>query len=491
MKIIKIVRIVLSVVFAAGFSLQAFAQVGKHTPWSHGKLKVHENQRYLQHEDGTPFFYMGETPWLMPQRLDRSEMEFYLEQTKKQGYNVVQVQVLNSVPSFNVYGQMSHPDGYNFKNIDKKGVYGYWDHMDYMIQTAQSKGIYVAMNCIWGSPVHQDKMNVEEAKAYGKFLAERYKSYPNIIWFIGGDVRGDIKMDVWDALANTIRKIDPDHLMTYHPRGRTTSTVWFNDRDWLDFNMYQSGHRRYGQRKGDGDYPIEENTEEDTWRFVERSLAVEPMKPVFDGEPIYEDIVHGLHDPNELRWNDNDVRRYAYWSIFAGAFGHAYGHNSIMQFIRPGVGGAFGADGLKKPWYEALLDPGFSQMYFLKNLMLTLPFFDRIPDQSVIAGTNGERYDRAIATRGEDYLMVYNYSARPMEIDFTKISGGKKRAWWYLPKNGELEYLGEFDNKIHKFQHDSGYMSGKDHVLIVVDATKQYMDPEWKHLPDAQEKFKK
>ena len=110
--------------------------------------------------------------------------------------------------------------------------------------------------------------------------------------------------------------------------------------------MFQSGHRRYGQRFGDGDYPIEENTEEDNWRFVERSMAMEPMKPVIDGEPIYEEIPHGLHDENELLWKDYDVRRYAYWSVFAGAFGHTYGHNSIMQFIKPGVGGAYGA---KKP----------------------------------------------------------------------------------------------------------------------------------------------
>lgn len=103
--------------------------------------------------------------------------------------------------------------------------------------------------------------------------------------------------------------------MTFHPRGRTTSSTWFNAAPWLDFNMFQSGHRRYGQRFGDGDYPIEENTEEDNWRFVERSMATNPMKPVIDGEPIYEEIPHGLHDENELRWKDYDVRRYAYWSV--------------------------------------------------------------------------------------------------------------------------------------------------------------------------------
>ena len=89
-------------------------------------------------------------------------------------------------------------------------------------------------------------MNEKEAVAYGKFLAERYKDEPNIIWMIGGDIRGDNKTEVWDALANSIRSIDKGHLMTFHPRGRTTSATWFNDREWLDFNMFQSGHRRYG-----------------------------------------------------------------------------------------------------------------------------------------------------------------------------------------------------------------------------------------------------
>ena len=29
--------------------------------------------RYLKHENGVPFFWLGETGWLMPQRLNRDE----------------------------------------------------------------------------------------------------------------------------------------------------------------------------------------------------------------------------------------------------------------------------------------------------------------------------------------------------------------------------------------------------------------------------------
>ena len=135
-------------------------------PWDNGKLVVSEEGRYLKHENGTPFFWLGETGWLLPERLNRDEAEYYLEQCKRRGYNVIQVQTLNNVPSMNIYGQYSMTDGYNFKNINQKGVYGYWDHMDYIIRTAAKKGQYLGMVCIWGSPVNRGEMTVEQAKEY-------------------------------------------------------------------------------------------------------------------------------------------------------------------------------------------------------------------------------------------------------------------------------------------------------------------------------------
>ena len=64
-----------------------------------------------------------------------------------------------------------------------------------------------------------------------------------------------------------------------------------------------------GQRNGEGDYTIKENTEEDNWRYVETSQAMRPLKPVLDGEPSYEDIPQGLHHLDEPRWKDYDIRR--------------------------------------------------------------------------------------------------------------------------------------------------------------------------------------
>ena len=451
-------------------------------PWNHGALRVSDNRRFLCHADGEPFFWLGDTGWLLPERLDRDEAAYYLKRTAEDGFNVVQIQVINNIPSFNSYGAMSHPDGWNLSAIDSIPGYGYWDHLDYIVDQARKEGIYIGMVCIWGGLVKAGLMNEEQAEEYGRFLAERYGKHPNIIWIIGGDIQGDVKPEVWEKLATTIRGKDSDHLMTFHPRGRTTSARWFNSRPWLDFNMFQSGHRRYGQRMGNKDYPIPDGTEEDSWMYVDSATNVLPLKPVLDGEPSYEDIPQGLHSPDEPRWGAKDVRRYAYWSVFAGSCGHTYGHNSIMQFVRPGIEGAYFADGDSKPWWRAMDDPGRKQLKHLKDLMLAFPYFERVAD-SLIVVDNGIRYDRLLATRGNDYLLVYNHSGRQMTLDLSRISGNEKSLWWMNPTNGELHYIGTRPDGIVSLT--SPAPAGDDLVVIATDSSSSYLSPSMRFLPEA------
>ena len=452
-------------------------------PWDNGRLKVSDNQRFLMHENGTPFFWQGDTGWLLPERLDRAEAEWYLQRCREEGYNVVQVQVIDAVPAINIYGQPSHPLPIAQGDRNPVQSYGYWDHLDYIIDLAQQNGIYIGMVCIWGGLVKDGKLSVEEAKQYGTFLARRYQNKPNIIWFMGGDIQGDIKPEVWNALATSIKAVDKNHLMTYHPRGRYTSAKWWSKAPWIDFHTFQSGHRKYGQRMGNADYPIPDNTEEDNWMYVDSTWAYKPIKPVLDAEPSYEDIPMGLHDKNEPHWKACDVRRYAYWSVFAGSCGHTYGHNAIMQMLKPGYPTSYGDAGDVKTWYQALNDPGFQQMKYLSQLILSFPYFERMPDQSIIQD-NGSQYDRLIATRGNDYLLVYNYTSRDMKLDLTKIAGSKKKVWWMNAGTGILRYLGEYDSKVLTFRpHKSGF-GIEDGVLIAIDAQKDYLQKDQVRIAD-------
>lgn len=432
-------------------------------PWEHGNLQVSENNRYFVHADGTPFFWLGDTGWLLPERLTREEVNCYLDNCRECGFNVVQVQVINDVPASNVYGELSHPNGYDFSQIDTLSRNGYWQHMDYIVDAAAGRGIYIGMVCIWGGLVKKGLMTEEEADAYGKFLSLRYREKPNIFWMIGGDITGDTRTEIWNKLARSIKAHDKNHLMTFHPRGRTISSSWFADAEWIDFHMFQSGHRRYNQDNGDKNYPIAIGTEEDSWRYVERALA--HAKPVVDGEPSYEAIPIGLHDPTQGFWQAADVRRYAYWSVFAGAAGHTYGHNSIMQFYLPGnVEPAYSAT---IPWKEAMQAEGRHQMKYLRELMERVDFTQGKSAQNLLLNNNGTRYDRLIALSGNDYLLVYTYTGCPIHVSLDSMALEKKYAWWYDPRTGTANYISIVNNSQVTFTPPGEPSPGNDWVLVI------------------------
>ena len=80
-------------------------------------------------------------------------------------------------------------------------------------------------------------------------------------------------------------------------------------------------------------------------------------------------------------------------------------------------------------------------------------------------------------------MLVYNYSGNPISVDLTKISGAKKKVWWYSPKDGKLSFIGEFDSKITPFTYDGSYNRDNDQVLIAIDSSKNYISTEWLELP--------
>ena len=83
--------------------------------------------------------------------------------------------------------------------------------------------------------------------------------------------------------------------------------------------------------------------------------------------------------------------------------------------------------------------------------MLAMPYFERVPDQSIVIN-NGTQYDRLAATRGNGYLLVYNYTSRDMTIDLRKISGERKRVWWMDAATGKVTSLGEYASKVVTFR---------------------------------------
>ena len=112
-------------------------------PWANGKLQVSANQRFLQFENGQPFFMLGDTGWLLPERLDRAEAQYYLQKCRVAGFNTVLIQVMDGTPSFNIYGQQSLPAGWDLSKADPAGVYSYWDLHDRKVAEQAKRIVHI------------------------------------------------------------------------------------------------------------------------------------------------------------------------------------------------------------------------------------------------------------------------------------------------------------------------------------------------------------
>lgn len=156
------------------------------------------------------------------------------------------------------------------------------------------------------------------------------------------------------------------HLITYHPMGERSSSEFFHQEEWLDFNMFQSGHCGL-------DFP--------NYQFTQGDYQLKPTKPTLDGEPRYEDIPI-CFDQRNGRHQALDARQAAYWSILSGAFGHTYGNNNIWQMWAPGRNAVLGA---RFAWYDAIEQPGALQMGYVRQLFESRPFLDLVPDQDILS----------------------------------------------------------------------------------------------------------
>ncbi len=430
-------------------------------------LAVSQNRRYLVYkESGQPFFYLGDTAWELFHRLNREEAERYLENRRAKGFTVIQAVVLAELDGLNTPNSYGHKPLVN--NDPTRPNEDYFQHVDFIIDSAGKKGLYLGVLPTWGDKVHSRPANTNlifnpaNARAYGRFLGARYRNRANIIWVLGGDRPvGSGEIEVWRAMAEGLAEGDGGrHLRTFHPGGRRSSADPMHNEAWLDFNMIQSGHN------------LKDNP---NYEFVAYDYNRLPTKPTFDGEPRYEN--HPVDwNPDRKGWfNDYDVRQAFYWGVFAGALGHTYGCHDIWQMAAPGrqpVGLARGY------WYDVLDLPGAFQMGHGRRLMESRPMLSRVPDQSVLVGRTGFGYDAVRAIRGGDHLMVYASSGDEFRVQMGRISGAQAKAWWYDPRTGEATALGVFDNRgVRDFDPPGGQGRGNDWVLVLDDAEKNYPPP--------------
>ena len=438
-------------------------------PFAHGRLKVSDNKRYLVHQDGTPFFWLGDTAWELFHRLNREEADQYLKKRAEQGFTVVQAVALaefDGLKEPNPYGETPL-----ISDDPTKPNEAYFKHIDYIVDKAAQYGIVIAFLPTWGDKLFKSSwgqgpeiFNPTNARVYGRYVGNRYKNRENIVWILGGDRNprdGSQDVAVWRAMAEGIQEAvggADKALISYHPQPNGMdggSLKWFHDEPWFDFTMHQNGHCRFT--------PV--------YDYISVSYNSQPTRPTMDAEPIYEDHPVCFNVKDLGTSNAYDVRVAAYLDLFAGAHGHTYGCHDIWQMYsskRPSVNGPH------IYWPEALDLPGANQMRHVRKLMSARPLLERVPDQSLIAENNLAAAERIQATRGKDFAFIYSAIGKPFTVNPGKISGQTVRATWYDPRTGKTQSAGTFNNQQpQQFAPPSkGY--GHDWVLVLDDTSKNY-----------------
>ena len=399
-----------------------------------GRLKVSENGHFLQYEDGTPFFWLGDTAWELFHRLKKEEIDFYLQNRRKKGFNVIQAVVLAEMDGLqrpNKYGDVP------FDALDpEKPKESYFQLVDWTIKQALKKNMFIGLLPTWGDKVSKFwgvgpvVFNEKNAYNYGLFLGKRYKDYPNIVWITGGDRPAVVDTadwrPVWRAMIKGIKKgTNGKALVTYHPWGEHSSTDFWKDERLIDFNMIQSGHAKK-------DLPV--------WNWILKDFNRIPAKPVLDAEPSYED--HPVNWKLENGYfRADDIRKQLYRSVFAGAFGVTYGHHSVWQFYNSSEEKIAFAD---RYWTEALDRPGAAQAGYLKKLMLSRPSLNRVADQTLITAGQGDgaAYISAFRDGNLNYAMIYLPIGKEIGVNLTWMKTNQVDISWFNPRTGALKKTG-------------------------------------------------
>ncbi len=437
------------------------------------RLKVSENRRFLVTEDGRPFFWMADTAWELFHRLDRKDADSYLRTRAAQRFNVVQAVVLAELDG------LSEPNANGDRplagNDPLRPEEKYFVHVDAVVRMANERGIYVGLLPTWGDKwnkkwgVGPEVFNTHNAAAYGAWLGRRYKD-AGIVWILGGDrpVESGAHKAIIRSMAMGLKQGDGGaHLITFHPTGGSGSAMDFHDEPWLDFNMRQNGHGpehtgRYSKTREDYD----------------RS----PIKPVLDGEPLYEGHPVAFDAAKHGHSVAADIRPPLYWDLFEGAFGHTYGHHSVWQMwttSRKPVNAPL------MPWGEALHEPGATQVQHARALVESRPFLTRIPAPDILVPERvetsipGAGRGRLVATRDSagSYAMVYVPIGRPFTVKLDFIKGDRAKAWWFDPRTGKARAAGTFPAHGERTFEPPTPGERTDWVLVLDDASAGHPAP--------------
>ncbi len=391
-------------------------------------IKVSENRRYFIDQNDNPVFWLGTTQWQIFREYTLDEVRTTLERVKGNGFVFVQAMLMGVGDGTkpNVYGQKPW-----INNDPLTPNEAYFKNVDSVIRIARENNLVISVTLYHQR--YRKYITIKNARAWAKWLAQRYKDVPNIVWSMTPEAKQEF-VPILRELAAGLHEGDGGyHLITFKPDPAPYSSSFIHSEDWLDFNSMQTW-----------------NGIKLIYPMVTKDYNLKPVKPVLMAEGAYEAGSEYGFDVTPL-W----IRRQAYYSYLAGAH-HTYGHNDSWRVL--------------PTWKEALDAPGARQMGVLKKIFLGLKeWWYLVPDQSIFASggqTSGDVLNLAARHKDGEWIVVYLGSKSSFSINMNKITAGNKvNAFWIDPKNGDSVPIGDFTST--GVMHFSTPVEWEDAILIL------------------------
>jgi hypothetical protein len=336
----------------------------------HGPLRVAANRRHLEHQDGTPFFWLGDTWWMgLCRRLSwPGEFQELVADRVAKGFTVIQI-VAGLYPDMDPFDRRgANEAGFPWKEDFSCINPAYFDMADLRFAHLVRSGLVPCIFGNWGYYI--EYAGISALQKHWRNLIARYGAYP-VIWCAAGEAlmgyylkskeekeaeqRLNELRRSWSEIIRTIRALDPyGHPVTIHPTRYGHDQV--DEPAVLDIDMLQTGH---------GGYPSLANTV----NMLTESLAHDPKMPVLVGEVNYEGILESSRE---------EMQRFLCWScLLSGAAGHTYGANGLWQVNskeEPYGPSPHGTAWGHLPWQAAYQLPGSGQLGLAKRLLERYPW---------------------------------------------------------------------------------------------------------------------
>ena len=441
--------------------------------YQHGRLQIASNHRTLEHQDGTPFFWLGDTWWygLVGEFRWPDEFQELVADRVNKGFNLIQI-VVGYVPAtvegdLRAGNEAGLPWGADYQTINP----GYFDLADLRIDHLVGNGLVPCILSMWGNWLV--RLGVENVKRHWRYLIARYGAYP-VVWGLCGEVQlfyPDFAAELtdpqrakeqlgkdWSEVCRYLGETDPyGHPLTAHPDGETESRDMLDEDVPLTVSMLQTGH---GLRTMPG-----------MLELIERTRARQPRMPVINAECVYEGILGSS-------WQD--VQRFALWScVLAGTAGHTYGaaegcwqihHRGQEPFpFTSGVWGEF------EDWRDVASFPGSGQMQYARQLMERYPWWKFAPhsdwmELKLVDGASGNCFVAHMAgipaTVRVLYLPPPSYGEGHLVAVIGLEADVSYRAYFYDPRSGAEHEIGRVAAEQGRWK-PPGTPSMQDWVIVL------------------------